>query len=179
MEQIYKAVICGQKGILLYAKLTADGQKKYFEVDVSCPDVTGGHEISAFDFDNQIQIVGSDIFFVKAKVKYPALMIVGLDIPWDPLFDMFLFDLKVEKIFNNIINLTATTEHYELLDIEKAFYSNPGLYVTVRNKLQLWRKNNALPLNVIIADEKMCHEHGYVKLLHLIKSLRENFVIKK
>lgn len=173
MESIFKAVICGEKGILLYAKLLPNGQKKYFAVDASMSELNNSYEITELSFAKQIQLDGLGVFYIEDKVKYPAIMLIGLDISWEPLFEMFLFESKVEKIFSNIININNTTEHYELLDIEKAFYSDSGLYNAVSNRLETWYKQNSLP-DVVKTKEKICYEHGYVKLLNLINSLEKN-----
>jgi acetoin utilization deacetylase AcuC-like enzyme len=172
MERIISAVICGQTGVLLYTKLLADGKKKYFEVDVNW-----SKEISITEYNQQIEKHGHIIFYIKNQVKHRALIIEGLDIPREPLFRMFLFENKVEKIFQTIINLDSRVDHYQLLDLEKSFYNDPELCVALRNKLKYWREDHTLSTEVVSNAEKICRERGYIKLLHLIENLSDKTLV--
>ncbi len=92
------------------------------------------------------------------------------------MFDLFLFEIKIEKIFQTLVGLSEKIDHYELLEVEKAFYSDPGLYVNIRNKLEYWTEDHSLPI-VIASAEKICREHGYVKLEQLLKHLTNKALV--
>lgn len=177
MEKIISAVICGQAQLLLYTKLLADGKKKYFVVNANSPETPGGHEISYINYKKSIEKHDHIVFLVDNDTKYRALMIEGLDIPWEPLFDLFLFEMKIEKIFQTLVGLNEKIDHYELLEVEKAFYSDPGLYVNIRNKLEYWAEDHSLPINVIASVEKICQQHGYIKLEQLLKYLTNKALV--
>lgn len=176
MERIISAVICGELGVLLYIKLLADGKKKYFKVNIDLFDLPSEYEITAEDYNQSIEKHKHIIFYVKNKVKYRALLVEGLDIPWEPLFNLFLFEKNTEKIFKKIVGLTDKVEHHELFDIEKIFYSYPGLYKTISNKLELWREDNTLSPTAVTKVKHICLERGYIKLLNIIQNLQANFV---
>lgn len=177
MERIIKTVICGAKGIMLYVKLDKDGKKKFFVVDANQPGNIGGQEISAKEFEQQIEKHGHIVFYLSGNAKYRALIVEGLDLSWEPLFDLFLFENKVETIFKTIVGLSKDIEYYNLVEIEKAFYNSPGLLVSVRNKLEYWREDNVLSTAVATQAEKICCEHGYIKLLHLIENLSDKTLV--
>ncbi len=170
MERIFKAVICGSQHTMLYGKLDGDGKKNFFAVKTDQPDRVGGHKITANEFEQQIEKHGHIVFLVEGQTKHRALMIEGIDIPWEPLFSLFIFEKKVDTIFQTIVSLNNQIDHYQLVELEKSFYSNPGLLVAIHNKLAVWFEDNSLSAEVENKLKKICNEHGYIKLLRLIES---------
>ncbi len=172
MERIFKAVICGELNRLYYITLDESGKKRYFLVDSNEPEKIGGINITAEEYKDAVDERGHLIFVKNEKSKYFSLMIQGLYIPFQSMYEFFLFQCSKERLFQKFIacNENDDFDHHDLLEIEKKLLSNPGLSVAVTDKFLLWQEDHEFKHQVFDKIIKICNQHGYVKIKSIFKN---------